>query len=62
MAFSSQMQATHCRREPTYTGRWYSPRENGDWWRVWSCPDHLEGPTGIRSGGARADETQLSTD
>jgi hypothetical protein len=19
------------------------------WWRVWACPEHLDGPTGLRS-------------
>ena len=23
-----QLQATHCREEPTFTGRWYSPRDD----------------------------------
>ena len=31
---SKQLQATHCREEPTYTGRWYSPRDDGTYWRV----------------------------
>ena len=50
---SKQLQATHCREEPTYTGRWYSPKDDGRWWRVWSCPDHLDGLTGIREFGRR---------
>jgi hypothetical protein len=45
-----QLQATHCREVPTWTGRWFSPR--GDrWFRVWACPDHLEGLTGLREFG-----------
>ena len=48
-----QGQATHCREEPTYTGRWYSPRDDGTWWRVWSCPGHLEGLTGLKEFGRR---------
>jgi hypothetical protein len=29
-------------------GWWFSPR--GDrWWRVWACPDHLDGLTGLKS-------------
>ena len=31
---SKQLQATHCREEPTYTGRRYSPRDDGTYWRV----------------------------
>ena len=48
---SKQLQATHCREEPTYTGRWYSPRHDGTYWRVWSCPGHLELLTGLREFG-----------
>jgi hypothetical protein len=34
----------------SWTGRWFSPR--GDrWWRVWACPDHIEGLTGLREFG-----------
>jgi hypothetical protein len=51
---SKQLQATHCREVPTYTGCWYSPRDDGTWWRVWSCPDHIEELTGIREFGARS--------
>ena len=50
MVYSQQMQATHCGQTPTYTGRWFSPR--GDrWFRVWACPGHLEGLTGLRQFG-----------
>jgi hypothetical protein len=50
MVYSEQLQATHCREKPTYTGRWFSPR--GDrWFRVWACPDHLDGLTGLRQFG-----------
>ena len=48
---SKQLQATHCREEPTYTGRWYSPQDDGTYWRVWSCFVHLEGLTGVREFG-----------
>jgi hypothetical protein len=52
MVYSKQLQATHCAGVPTWTGRWFSPR--GDrWFRVWSCPDHLEGLTGLREFGRR---------
>jgi hypothetical protein len=51
MVYSRQMQATHCREAPSWTGRWFSPK--GDrWWRVWACPDHLEGLTGYVTSGA----------
>jgi hypothetical protein len=23
------------------------------WWRVWACPEHLEGLTGLREFGVR---------
>lgn len=46
-------QATHCREEPTHTGRWYSPRDGGTSWRVWSCGYHVEGLTGLREFGRR---------
>ena len=61
---SQQLQATRCREEPTYTGRWYSPRNDGRWWRVWSCLDHLDhldhldGLTGIREFGRRRASNQ----
>jgi hypothetical protein len=54
LVHSKQLQATHFREEPIYTGRWYSPRDDGTYWRVWSCPDHLDGLTGIREFGRRS--------
>jgi hypothetical protein len=52
MVNSKQLQATHCAGTPSWTGRWLSPR--GDrWFRVWACPDHLEGLTGLREFGRR---------
>ena len=52
MVYDHNLQATHCREAPSWTGRWFSPR--GDrWWRVWACPDHLEGLTGLREIGRR---------
>ena len=52
MVYSEQLQATHCPEPPVWTGRWFSPR--GDrWFRVWSCPDHLDGLTGLREFGGR---------
>ena len=53
MVHDRQGQETHCREEPTYAGRWYSPRDDGTWWRVWSCPDHLDGLTAVREFGWR---------
>jgi hypothetical protein len=50
MVYSRQMQATHCVETPSWTGRWFSPR--GDrWFRVWACPDHLCGLTGLQEFG-----------
>ena len=48
--YDRNLQATHCREEPGWTGRWFSPK--GDrWWQVWACPGHLEGLTGLRLFG-----------
>ena len=47
MIYSEQLQATHCRETPKWTGRWRSPK--GDqWWLVWACQDHRNGLTGLR--------------
>ena len=51
MVYSHQLQATHCVGTPTHTGRWFSPKEDGTFWRVWACPAHLNGLTGIRQFG-----------
>ncbi len=52
MMYSHQLQATHCHETPSWTGRWFSPR--GDrWFRVWACPEHLKGLTGLRQFGGR---------
>jgi hypothetical protein len=51
MVYSHQLQATHCTGTPAYTGRWFSPKEDGTFWRVWACPSHLDGLTGIRQFG-----------
>ena len=40
--------------QATYTGRWYSPRDDGKLWRASSCPDHLEGLTGLREFGRQS--------
>ena len=37
-----------------HSGRWYSPREDGTFWRVWSCPHHTEGLTGLGQFGGSA--------
>jgi hypothetical protein len=55
MVHDVRLQALRCPETPTWTGRWYAP--SGDrWWRVWSCPDHLEGLTGLREFGKRRAE------
>lgn len=54
MVYDHNLQSTHCLEQPNFTGRWHSPRGDGRWWRVWSCPDHLEGLTGVREFGRRA--------
>jgi len=48
MLYSHQLQATDCHERPAWTGWWFSPR--GD--RVWACPDHLDGLTGLRQFGS----------
>lgn len=51
-----QGQAAHSLETPSWTGRWFSP--SGDrWWRVWSCPDHLDGLTGVKEFGRRKDHS-----
>ncbi len=53
MIYNRQLQATHCHESPSWTGRWFSP--SGDrWFRVWACPDHVEGLTGLRQFGGRS--------
>ena len=53
MVYSRQMQATHCRESPQGRGAGSSPK--GDrWFRVWACPDHLDGLTGLRQFGRRS--------
>ena len=50
MLYDRNLQATHCCEAPSWTGRWFSPKGER-WWRVWACPDHLEGLTGLREYG-----------
>jgi hypothetical protein len=50
MVYDGTLQATHCPEPPASTGRWFAP--SGErWWRVWACPEHLEGLTGLREFG-----------
>ena len=52
MIYDKQLQANHCPEPPSWTGRWFTPK--GDrWFRVWACPDHLDGLTGLRQFGSR---------
>ena len=54
LVYDGTMQADHCAEPPSWTGRWFSQR--GDrWWRVWACPEHLGGLTGLREFGRRRD-------
>jgi hypothetical protein len=46
MVYDGTMQADHCPERPNWTGRWFPKGDR--WWRVWACPDHLEGLTGLR--------------
>jgi hypothetical protein len=50
MIHDRQGQATHCRDVPTWTGRWFA-LSGERWWRVWACPAHIEGLTGLREFG-----------
>ena len=47
-----KLQAGHCPEPPSWTGRWFPPRVDR-WFRVWACPEHLEGLTGLREFGRR---------
>ena len=51
MVYDHNFQATW--EETTWTGRWFSPKGDGTWWRVWSCEDHPEGLTELREFGRR---------
>ena len=50
LVYDHNLQSTHCVEPPAFTGRWFSPRRDR-WQRVWSCPDHLDGLTGVREFG-----------
>jgi hypothetical protein len=43
-----QGKPAHCAETPSWIGRWFSPRHDGTYWRVWSCEAHTEGLTGLR--------------
>ena len=47
-------QSTHCREAPSHTGRWHSPKQDGTWWRVWTCEYHVDGLTAVREFGRRS--------
>jgi hypothetical protein len=49
MVDDRNLQAKHCPEATSWTGRSFSPKGDRSW-RVWSCPDHLEGLTGLRDG------------
>ena len=34
MVYDHNLQSTHCREEPGFTGRWLSLRRDSQWWRV----------------------------
>ena len=50
LVYDDTLQADHCDERPSWTGRWFSPAGER-WWRVWSCPDHLDGLTGLQRFG-----------
>jgi hypothetical protein len=47
MIHDRQGQAAHCPAAPSWTGRWFAP-SGKRWWRVWACPRHLDGLTGLK--------------
>lgn len=51
--YDRNLQSTHCAETPTYSGRWHSPQGDEQWWRVWSCTDHVGGLTAVREFGRR---------
>jgi hypothetical protein len=51
MVHDYKAQATYCAEPTTFTGHWYSPRDDGTYWRVWSRAVHLDGLTGRREFG-----------
>jgi hypothetical protein len=52
LMYSQQLQSTHCAGRPTWTGRYFTPKGDRRF-RVWACPKHLEGLTGLREFGRR---------
>ena len=50
--YDRNLRSTHRVETPTWTGRWFSPAGDRGW-RVWSCPDHLDGLTGLKEFGQR---------
>ena len=55
MIHDRQGQAAHCLETPSWTGRWFAP-SGLRWWRVWACPEHIEGLTGLREFGRTSRE------
>lgn len=51
MVYDGCLQAAHCTAAPAWSGRWFAP-SGARWWRVWACPDHLDGLTGLRAFAA----------
>ena len=58
MVYSRQLQATHCRERPSWTGRWFAP-EGDRWRRVWACQAHW---TGRRTCGNLVGEHHMGGD
>ena len=50
MVYDRNPQANHCPGAPSWTGRWFSPKDDR-WWRVWACDGHTDGLTGLRQFG-----------
>jgi hypothetical protein len=49
--YDHNLQGTYCREAPSFKGRRHSPARNGKWWRLWSCPDHIDCLTAVRELG-----------
>ena len=51
LVYDRNLESTDCAEASKYSGRSHSPRREGQWWRVWSCADHIDGLTAVREYG-----------
>jgi hypothetical protein len=52
MVHSEQLQAAHYAGTPQWTEPWFTQKGDRSY-RIWACPDHLDGLTGLRQVGGR---------